>query len=107
MAKNNHNKRLNKKNETRRQIKKKAVEFKGGKCEICGYDRCLAALTFHHLDPSKKNFGISDKGHEYGWEAVQKELLQTLMLCSNCHTEHHEGLLNLDKFTKPNTPDKK
>ena len=31
---------------------------KGGKCEICGYDKNLAALDFHHLDPNQKDFEI-------------------------------------------------
>ena len=48
-----------------RLLKVKAVEYKGGKCEICGYnkcgkceicgyDKCIDALEFHHLDPQKK-----------------------------------------------------
>ena len=45
----------------RRLNKRKLVEYKGGKCEICGYDRCINALEFHHLDPNEKEFGISNK----------------------------------------------
>src|ERR1035441_10809210 len=30
----------------------------GGKCSICGYDRCLYALDFHHLDPDKKDKAV-------------------------------------------------
>jgi hypothetical protein len=37
-----------------RNIKLKAVELKGGKCENCGYNRYIGALEFHHLDPTKK-----------------------------------------------------
>lgn len=29
-----------------------AIEYKGGKCESCGYDKCPDVLEFHHLDPS-------------------------------------------------------
>jgi len=43
----------------RRRIKADSIEYKGGKCRICGYDRCDGALQFHHLDPSKKDFQIS------------------------------------------------
>ena len=100
MVTKRHNKRLNKKNQTRRELKKKAVEFKGGKCEACGYDKCMASLTFHHINPSEKKFNISDKGHKYGWESMKLELLKTIMLCSNCHTEHHEGMLNIEKIIK-------
>jgi hypothetical protein len=75
----------------RRKIKKKAVDYKGGKCESCGYDKCLAALTFHHLDPNKKDFGISDKAHKVGWDRMKKELDKCVMLCANCHHEFHDG----------------
>lgn len=44
----------------RNNLKIKAIEYKGGKCEICGYDKCVDALDFHHLDPSEKEFRISD-----------------------------------------------
>lgn len=33
--------------------------MKGGKCSICGYDRCIQALEFHHLDVTKKDIGVS------------------------------------------------
>ena len=34
----------------RRRIKRQLVLEAGGRCELCGYDRCLAALQFHHVD---------------------------------------------------------
>lgn len=42
-----------------KQVKLKAIEYKGGKCQICGYNKCTGALEFHHLDPTKKDFNIS------------------------------------------------
>ena len=42
----------------RKRTKEKAVEYKGGKCKICNYDRCVSALEFHHLEPSKKDFTL-------------------------------------------------
>ena len=44
-------------------LKIKVVEYKGGKCEVCGYDKNYAVLEFHHLDPSQKDFGISQNGN--------------------------------------------
>ena len=35
---------------------KQAVKLLGGKCCICGYDKCIDALVFHHRDPSIKEF---------------------------------------------------
>ena len=42
------------------QKKKELIKSKGGKCSICGYDKYYGALEFHHLDPSKKDFTISN-----------------------------------------------
>jgi len=36
----------------RLRLKQKAVAFLGGKCSVCGYDKSLAALQFHHRNPS-------------------------------------------------------
>jgi hypothetical protein len=47
----------------RERVRLKAINYKGGRCQICGYDRCTEALEFHHLDPTKKDFGISNKGY--------------------------------------------
>lgn len=38
----------------RQRAKQKLVAYKGGRCETCGYNKCIDNLTFHHLDPSKK-----------------------------------------------------
>lgn len=40
-----------------------AVQYKGGKCCVCGYNKYLGALEFHHLNPNEKDFGISNKGY--------------------------------------------
>src|SRR4051794_19716719 len=34
--------------EWRRRVKRRLVTEAGGACLICGYDKCLAALEFHH-----------------------------------------------------------
>jgi len=81
------------------KIRQMAVEYKGGKCSICGYHRCTEALEFHHLDASKKDFGISNKGYTRSWEKVKKELDKCIMLCANCHREVHAGLLQLPRET--------
>lgn len=38
--------------------KLKLIEEMGGKCEICGYDKNISALEFHHKDPSQKSFQL-------------------------------------------------
>jgi len=75
----------------RLKIKVKAVEQKGGKCSRCGYSTSTRALQFHHIDPSKKEFNITDNTPKT-WEQIEVELEKTILLCSNCHAEKHEGL---------------
>ena len=43
----------------RREVKRVLVEEAGGACVLCGYDRSLAGLHFHHLDPAEKSFALS------------------------------------------------
>ena len=44
-----------------RKRKIEAINYKGGKCIKCGYDKYPGALDFHHLDPYQKDFSISRK----------------------------------------------
>lgn len=75
-------------NHKRALIKKKALAYKGGKCVRCGYDKCDAALAFHHTDPSQKEFQISGS-HSASWDKMMKELDKCVVLCINCHAETH------------------
>lgn len=76
-----------------KKLKIKAVEYKGGKCELCGYNKCISALDFHHLDPTQKDFGISDQSRKKStWEIIQPELDKCILVCSNCHRELHHNL---------------
>jgi len=76
----------------RRELRRKAVEYKGGRCSICGYDWCIEALEFHHPDSSKKDFGISSRGYTRSWEKIREELDKCVLLCANCHREIHSRL---------------
>lgn len=80
----------------RDKIKEILVEYKGGKCEICGYNKCISALEFHHLDPNAKDFGIGAKGYTRSIEINKKEVDKCILVCANCHREIHEGLINLE-----------
>jgi len=73
----------------RKQTKLEAVEYKGNRCSICGYDRCSAALEFHHMDPSKKDSGIANLMMKCNFELLKPELDKCILLCSNCHRETH------------------
>lgn len=76
-------------NKRRRKVKSLAIEYKGGKCEVCGYDKCNAALDFHHINKEEKEFGIGSFGHCNSWEKVKEELDKCMLVCANCHREIH------------------
>lgn len=75
-------------NERRFKLKKKCVEYKGGKCIKCGYAKYLQALHFHHLDPTQKDFNISGS-HARSWIKIKEELDKCVLLCAICHIEEH------------------
>jgi len=78
----------------RQNIKLRAIEALGGKCQGCGYDKCVQALHFHHLDPSKKGFALSSANR--GWGVIKKEIDKCVLVCANCHAEIHAGIRVID-----------
>jgi hypothetical protein len=77
--------------ERRRKIKQEAIMFKGGKCKVCGYDKCYASMDFHHLDRTKKEFSIS--GNNMAKDKLFKELEKCILVCKNCHGEIETGMI--------------
>lgn len=76
------------------KVKQHCIEYKGGKCENCGYSKCTAALEFHHTDPSKKDFALSD-AYRKSIVKINEELDKCKLLCVNCHREAHAELEKL------------
>jgi DNA-binding transcriptional regulator GbsR (MarR family) len=74
----------------RKRVKKKLIEYKGGKCEICGYNKCERALQFHHKNPMEKDFSIS--GRSLSFDRLKEEVDKCMLVCSNCHCEIHDEL---------------
>jgi hypothetical protein len=87
----------------RRRLKAKAIEYKGGKCTLCGYDRCNAALEFHHLDKAAKGFGLAKGGRIRSWESILKELDKCILICANCHREVEAGVRLIPGTLTPST----
>lgn len=75
--------------EIRKQIKFWGLEYKGKKCSICGYNKCIEALEFHHRDMSEKEFNISDRNLVLDWQLIKQELDKCDLVCANCHREIH------------------
>jgi len=68
--------------------KKKLVEYKGGQCERCGYNKCLASLCFHHRNPAIKDMKTNMICH-LSIENAKREIDGCSLLCHNCHNEIH------------------
>ncbi len=79
----------------RKKLKTFAIEYKGGKCQQCGYNKYEGALELHHINRADKSFGIGDKGYTRSWEKVKAELDKCLLLCANCHREIEAGIMQL------------
>jgi len=76
----------------RRERKAELVRHLGGRCSRCGYDRCIAALEFHHRDPRMKQFSVSAENMLRRWETVLAEAEKCELLCANCHRELEDSL---------------
>lgn len=72
--------------------KQRLVNSLGGKCCICGYNKCLSALQFHHKNPEEKDFTISQNAH-IAFEKALQEVKKCILVCANCHREIHAGLI--------------
>jgi transposase len=79
----------------RRKVKETLVAEAGGCCVACGYDRCLTALAFHHLDPSDKRLAISQNGVTLAFSTIRAEAQKCVLVCANCHAEIESGALDL------------
>lgn len=73
--------------------KEMGIEYLGGCCKICKYDKCPQSLHFHHKNPDEKDFTIS--GRTISWERMKLELDKCILLCANCHGELHSNLISL------------
>jgi len=76
-------------NNRRKMLKKMAVEYKGNRCEICGYNKCIDAFDFHHTDSTKKEFGLATGGLTKSWKRIKEEVDKCMLVCANCHREIH------------------
>ena len=77
----------------RHKRKKYLVDLKGGKYSICGYNKNIKALDFHHLDPKIKDFSISAMFGKKSLEELVKEVDKCILVCRNCHMELHDEVV--------------
>jgi len=79
----------------RKKLHEMAVKYKGGKCSLCGYDKCMDALEFHHINSNQKDFGLSQSGLTRSWAKTKRELDKCILVCANCHRELHNNKRSL------------
>ena len=72
----------------RKTTKIEAIRYKGGKCQLCGYNKCRAALGFHHLDPKQKDPKWNEM-KSWSFDKIKDELDKCILICHNCHAEIH------------------
>jgi hypothetical protein len=76
----------------RRRVKETLVREAGGCCCICGYDRSMRALHFHHVEPTNKRHEINAKGVAIALDRLRIEARKCVLVCSNCHAEVEDGI---------------
>lgn len=82
-------------NKRRAERQKMMIEYGGGQCVICSYDKCDRALAFHHLDSTTKIFKLAGS-YCRKWEILTAEMDKCVLLCLNCHAEVHAGMVILE-----------
>jgi hypothetical protein len=86
----------------RKRRKKEVVESFGGECQICGYNKNINALCFHHTDPSIKENSpttiINQWSVNKSIEQLSKE--KVILVCLNCHAEIHSEDYNFENHIK-------
>lgn len=79
-------------------VRKRALTAFGNKCGLCGYNKCVQALEFHHINPDEKDFNIS--GYKVAsWSAFVDELKKCVLVCANCHREIHNGVSDVNDIS--------
>ncbi|GCE27522.1 hypothetical protein KDA_30060 [Dictyobacter alpinus] len=68
-------------------------------CNQCGENH-PATLQFHHLEPQKKDFNLSNAVRQgYSIETIKNEIAKCVVLCANCHAKEHYKLALQKKST--------
>lgn len=101
-CKSKHHKKSNYQSQQKRGIQRKVelIKLKNYKCNRCGYNKNIAALDFHHIDPTTKIIPLDIRTlSTTSYEDILKEADKCILLCSNCHRELHH---NDDKYLLEN-----
>jgi hypothetical protein len=73
-------------------------EMMGDECWHCGYDKCRAAMDYHHIDSSQKKFELTMREMQMAWPKILEEARKCVLLCCRCHREFHKELISEDRM---------
>ena len=76
----------------KQKVRRILVEEAGGRCAVCGYDRCIVNMHFHHVDPGTKKLMMSAQTGQ-SLNAFREEAKKCVLVCANCHGEIEAGLI--------------
>jgi hypothetical protein len=80
----------------RKRTKDRVIESLGGKCVCCGYNKCMASLALHHINPNEKEDTLGHLMSDIrSWSKIIVEVRKCILLCQNCHGEVHAGVTNI------------
>jgi len=79
--------------------RKRALDILGNQCINCEYSEFSCSLDIHHSDPSIKDSNFASMR---GWsiERIENEIKSCVLLCRNCHSAYHSGMLDIDRKIK-------
>jgi len=73
----------------RKEWEKTLAKVKSKGCKICGYNKCLGALSLHHRKPEEKIFAVNNSCFRKNKDMLKKEIYKCDVLCVRCHAELH------------------
>lgn len=66
-------------------------------CVVCE-EKTPCCLSFHHLDPAEKRFDIAQAARlKPSLDILKEEISKCVLLCHNCHSKLHAGIISLRK----------
>lgn len=77
-----------------RKNRRKAIEYLGGKCINCSWDKWDSGFDIHHLNPEEKDVAFRSM-RSWSWERTRAELDKCVLLCACCHAGVHSGDVEL------------
>lgn len=67
------------------------IGLAGGKCHKCSYCEFIAALDFHHVNRSEKQYNPTYVIISNNHDLAMAELDKCVLLCANCHRAYEAG----------------